>query len=366
MDHQSGDAVLRERLQTGFLGIIAFALLLFMLVQARFILISLAIAIILFSLTSDAIFAISSRLRVPNWLATTLALIAIALGLLWVSTTIVTQVNEVVFTAIAYAEQAQAALPTLTEWLGPDAQERMMTALANFNITGWMRSLAGQASGVLSGSVLVILFVGFMFAEQVWFPAKIERLTGDPAQAAQVRRIISSIMHRVNRYLVVKTGVSAVTASAVWVIFRLAGLELAGAVALMTFILNFIPSVGSIVATAIAAILVFVLSGDTTLTLLVGIACTLVQFVIGNVLDPMLLGQTLRLSSFGIILSLAFWGAVWGVPGMFLAVPIMVALMIVCAHIPWLRPVAVLLSREGLPDDGSGDDEQARPPSLVA
>lgn len=359
MDH-SNETVLRERLQTGFLGLIAFSLLLFMLVQARFILISLAIAIILFSLTSDAIHAISTRLKVAKWLATTLALIGIALGLLWISTTILAQVNEIVFLAITYAEQAQAALPALTERLGPEAQERIITALSNFNITGWIRSLAGQASGILSGSVLVILFVGFMFAEQVWFPIKIERLAEDREKALQIRRIIASIMHRVNRYLVVKTGVSAVTAGIVWLIFRTMGLELATAVAILTFILNFIPSVGSIVATVIAAILAFVLTGDTTPTMIVALLCTATQFVIGNVLDPMLLGQTLRLSSFGIILSLAFWGAVWGVPGMFLAVPIMVALMIICAHIPWLRAVAVMLSREGLPDDGSGDADEDR------
>ncbi|MFV0384652.1 AI-2E family transporter [Paracoccus sp. (in: a-proteobacteria)] len=364
---QSRDTLLRDRLQTGFLGIIAFSLVLIMLVQARFMLISLAIAIILFSLTTDAIFAISRWLKVPKWLGTALALIGITLALLWISTTIVSQVNEVVQTAIAYAEQAQEALPTLTNWLGPEAQERVNAALSNFNITGWIRSLAGQASGIFSGSVLVILFVGFMFAEQVWFPLKVERLTGDPSRALHVRRIIGSIMHRVNRYLLVKAGVSAVTASAVWLIFTFAGLGLAGPIALLTFILNFIPSIGSIIATIIAAVLAFVLSGDTTLTLIIGLACTLVQFIIGNVLDPMLLGQTLRLSSFGIILSLAFWGAIWGMPGMFLAVPIMVALMIVCAHIPWLRPVAVLLSREGLPDDGSGDGDQAgTPPERLA
>ncbi|WP_347916768.1 AI-2E family transporter [Paracoccus marcusii] len=359
MDH-SNETVLRERLQTGFLGLIAFSLLMFMLVQAKFILISLAIAIILFSLTSDAIHAISTRLRVPNWLATTLALIGIALGLLWVSTTIVAQVNEVVFLAISYAERAQAALPALTERLGPEAQERIITALTNFNITGWIRSLAGQASGLLSGSVLVILFVGFMFAEQVWFPLKIERLANDADHARQIRRIIASIMHRVNRYLVVKTGVSAVTASIVWLIFWTMGLELATAVALLTFVLNFIPSVGSIIATLIAVLLAFVLTGDPTATVIVGVLCAVTQFLIGNIIDPMLLGQTLRLSSFGIILSLAFWGAIWGVPGMFLAVPIMVALMIICAHIPWLRGVAVMLSREGLPDDGDNDVQSDR------
>ncbi|WP_240643664.1 AI-2E family transporter [Paracoccus siganidrum] len=359
---QPQDKVLRERLQTGFLGIIAFALILFMLVQARFILISLAIAIILFSLTSDAIWAISTRLKVPHWLATTLALIGIALGLLWISTTIVAQVNEVVLTAIAYAERAQESLPVLTEWLGPEAQERVMTFISGFNIPGWIRSLAGQASGILSGSVLVILFVGFMFAERVWFSTKIERLAKDSEDARQVQEIIGSIMHRVNRYLVVKAGVSAVTALFIWAIFKLAGLELAGPVALLTFVLNFIPSVGSIVATVVAALLAFVLSGDTTLTLIVAAACTATQFIIGNIIDPMLLGQTLRMSSFGIILSLAFWGAVWGIAGMFLAVPIMVAMMIVCAHIPWLRPVAVMLSREGLPDDGSGDEKKGDRP----
>ena len=350
------ESVLRERLQTGFLGIIAFSVLLFLLVQSRFILISLSIAIIIFSLTSDAINAIV-RQKVSNWLATTLALLGIALGLLWISTTIVSQVNEVVLTAINYAEQAQAALLALAERAGPNVTEAAQTAFNNFDLTGWLRSLAGGASGLLSGSVLVILFVGFMFAERAWFPVKIERLTRDPAQARQVRLIIASIMHRVNRYLVVKGAVSAATAAIVWVIFTVAGLELAGPVAMMTFVLNFIPSVGSIIATVIGFLLAFVLSGDITLALLVGLACTLTQFLIGNVLDPMLLGQTLRLSSFGIILSLAFWGAVWGVPGMFLAVPIMVAMMIVCAHIPWLRPVAVMLSREGLPEDGMTEEE---------
>lgn len=352
MDENS-DRLLRDRLQTGFLGVIAFGIVLFLLVQGRFILIPLAIAIILFSLTSDAIWAISTRLRVPNWLATTLALVAITLGLLWISTTIVAQVNEVVVTAIGYAESVQASVMTLTGRFGPETQERIFALITNINVTGWLRSLAGQASGLVSGSILVILFVGFMFAERVWFGTKIERLVCDADQSRQIRDIIDSIMHRVNRYLVLKTIISAVTALVIWLIFTLAGLELAVAVAVLTFVLNFIPTVGSIIATIITVLLVFVLSGDLTLTWIVGLACTAAQFSIGNVFDPMLLGQTLRMSSLGIMLSLTFWGTIWGTAGMFLAVPIMAAVMIVCAHIPWLRPVAILLSQEGLPDDAA-------------
>ena len=169
-------------------------------------------------------------------------------------------------------------------------------------------------------------------------------------QARQVLETVHKIMRRVNRYLVVKAAISAVTAALIWAIFRVQGLDLAGAVAMLTFILNFIPTLGSIAATVITIAMVLAQTGDPAVTLTVGGLTVAVQFIIGNVFDPMLLGQTLRLSSFGIVLSLAFWGVVWGIAGTFLAVPIMVAIMIVCAQIPWLRPVAIMLSQEGLPE----------------
>lgn len=359
------DSVLRERLQTGFLGIVAFALLLFLLVQARFLLISLAIAIIIFSLTSDAISAFA-RLRVPRWLATTLALLVITIGLLWVATALVSQVNELVSTSISYAERMQSRLPALLDWMGPNAQAAVETFMRNFNITDWIKSLAAQASNILSGVVLILTFVGFMFSERAWFPLKIERVTDDPAQADLVRAVIKSIMRRVNRYLIVKTIVSAGTASLVWLIFTIAGLDLAGPIAMLTFVLNFIPTIGSIAATVLAVLLVTVQTGSLADVVLIGLACAAVQFVIGNILDPMLLGQTLRMSPFGIVLSLAFWGAIWGLPGMFLSVPIMVALMIVCSHIPWLRPIAILLSREGHADNGLSEGAPDGPASQPA
>jgi len=347
MDGQ--DSHLSERLQTGFLGVIAFGLILFLLMQARFILICLAFAIIIFSLTSDAISAFA-RLKVPNWLATALALIAIAIGLLWAATAVVAQVNEVVSTAIAYADRAQAVLSSLSQRWGPNVQEAISTFLGNIDVAGWLRSAAAQASNLISGSVLILTFVGFMFSERIWFPIKIERLTGDPDHARQVLGTVHVIMRRVNRYLVVKAAISTITAALIWAIFRFAGLELAGAVAMLTFILNFIPTLGSIAATVITVAIALAQTGDPATTMAIGGMTTAVQFVIGNILDPMLLGQTLRLSSFGIILSLAFWGAVWGIAGTFLAVPIMVAMMIVCAQIPWLRPVAIMLSQEGIPE----------------
>lgn len=363
-DHPLGDesipALPHERrreprqLTNVLLGIIAFALVLFLLVQARFILISLAIAIILFSLTSEAINTMRrvhvGPVRIPNWLASLVALAMIASGLLSLSAILISQANEVVTMILAYAEPAQRAFAQMFRWMGEDVEAAVLDSMRNFQVAGYLSSLAGQASNLLSATVLITLFVGFLFAERIWFHAKLVSLMGDETSARHVARMGASIMHRVNRYLLVKAMVSVVTAAAVYGVFVMGGFGLAMPVAILTFALNFIPSIGSIISTVVAALAVYVLTQNVSSAFGVFLITGAIQFVIGNVIDPMLMGHALRLSSFGIIISLAFWGAVWGLPGMFLAVPIMVALMIVCAQSPTLRPLAVILSREGLPE----------------
>jgi predicted PurR-regulated permease PerM len=343
-----------RRLQVWFLGIIAFAVILFLLVQAKFLLISLAIAIMLFSLTSDAI-GYFQRMRIGNarfsiWVASLLAVLLIAVALISASVIILSQANTVVVTVLQYADPAQRAVAELFAWMGEDVEAAVLEWLRGVRLGPYLTSMAGQAGNIASGAVLVTLFVGFMFLERLWFSTKLTSLMGDERKAARVEMIISSIMHRVNRYLVVKAIISAVTGALVYLTMTLFGLDLAVAMGVLTFVLNFIPNIGSIAATIVVALVGYVQTGDSMVGLSVFAIIGAVQFAVGQVLDPLLLGKTLRLSSFGIIASLAFWAAVWGVVGMFLAVPIMVSIMIVCSHIRGLRPVAVLLSREGLPD----------------
>ena len=342
------------RLQTGALLIIAFAVVLFLLVQARFVLISLATAIILFSLTSDVINFIARQrigpFRVPNTLASIAAMVLIAAALLTLTSILLAQINTVLVTTLSYAERAPSAVASLFSWLGDDSQLAILNALRSVDVSSYLRGAASQASGVTQATVLVILFVGFLFAERIWFETKLLSLVGDKTQAERVGKIIQSIIHRVNYYLLVKTLISAITGAMIFVLAQAFGLELATSLGIITFVLNFIPNIGSIVATALIALVAHVEIGDGAATLAVFCIAGVIQFINGSIIDPMLMGRALRLSSFGIILSLAFWGAVWGIPGMFLSVPIMVMLLVVCSHVPNLRPFAVLLSREGLPE----------------
>jgi len=342
------------RPQTWFLGIIAFGILLFLLVQAQFILISLVVAIILFSLTTQAINTIAQlrigKWRVTNWLASAAAVLLISSGLLVTSGIVLSQVNAILGTTLSYTAQAQQAIADLFGWMGEDVEAAVLTAVRSIDVSAYLRTAAGQAGDLLSATVLISLFMGFLFAERVWFHTKLVNLMHDEERAWRVGRIIASIVRRVNHYLLVKALVSLVTGAMVYAVMLAAGLQFAAAVGVLSFVLNFIPNLGSIIATAVAALVTYVELGDPVVTGIVFAVVGAIQFINGNIIDPMLMGRALRLSSFGIIISLAFWGGVWGVPGMFLSVPIMVALMIVCSHIPTLRPFAILLSREGLPD----------------
>ncbi|HHX89032.1 MAG TPA: AI-2E family transporter [Paracoccus sp.] len=354
----------RSRWQAWFLGIIAFAVILFLLVQARFILIPLVIAIILFTLTTDAIGSISrlriGTWRITTWLASVAAFVLISSVLLALSGIVLLQVNTVVTTTIAYTDQAIGAVASLFAWMGPNTEAAVAASIRSIEPSDYIRTAAGQAGNVLSATTLVILFVGFLFAERIWFDTKLENLMEDKARARQISRIIRSIIRRVNHYLLVKTGVSAVMGAAVWAVMAFFGLEFAGAMGIVTFALNFLPTIGSIFATFLVALAAYLQVTDPGFALLVFVIVGMQQFVLGSVIEPMLMGRALRVSSFGIILALAFWGAVWGVAGMFLAMPIMVAIMVICAHIPSARAVAILLSRAGLPEIDAGDPGDIR------
>jgi AI-2 transport protein TqsA len=366
---QASSQVPKKKWNTGTiqaiaLVIIAFAVTVDVLVQARFLLITLVVAIIIFSLTSDVINFIARQhigpVRIPNWLASLGGLALISASLLVLSSILLSQVNPVLTTTLQISERTPAAIAALFAWMGEDIEASILRSVRSIDFSGYLRTIAGQAGNLMSATVMVILFVGFLFVERIWFKAKLNNLMGDPARAEHVRKVISSIMHNVNYYLLVKTLVGSVTGVLVGMVCLSFGLKLAVALGILTFVLNFIPSVGSIVATFLVTLVAYIELGEPGPTFAIFAITAIMQFVIGNIIDPLLTGRTLRVSSFGIILSLACWGAVWGIPGMFLSVPIMVAAMIIFGQFPVLRPLAILLSREGLPDpEPFGDTPEA-------
>ena len=115
----------------------------------------------------------------------------------------------------------------------------------------------------------------------------------------------------------------------------------------LAFALNYIPTIGSLLGILFPAALTLMQFGAFIPFLLVLVPLAVAQIIIGNVIEPRLMGSSLNISALVVILSLTLWGAIWGITGMFLSVPIMVVLMIVLGHFPVTRPIAILMSADG-------------------
>lgn len=140
---------------------------------------------------------------------------------------------------------------------------------------------------------------------------------------------------------------SAIVAAGSWVIMRLIGIDFAEFWAVLIFVFNFIPYVGSFFAVLLPVMLTLLQFGAIGTFLVALVSLTGVQVLVGNFLEPRLMGRSLNLSPIVILLSLAAWSSLWGLVGAFLCVPITVVMLIVFSEFETTRPLAILLSQDG-------------------
>jgi predicted PurR-regulated permease PerM len=194
---------------------------------------------------------------------------------------------------------------------------------------------------------LVRIYVAFMLAEQGTFKRKIQEMFPDQNRRDSVMSILSHVQEDIQTYLWIKTLTSSLTGIVSYFVLRAVGVDFAIFWAFTIFMLNFIPTIGSIIATLFPAMLALI-QFDTFLPfMIVLIGVGSVQLVVGNMLEPKLMGNTLNVSPFVVMMSLTLWGSVWGIAGAFLSVPITVILLIIFAHFEKTRYIAVLLSGDG-------------------
>lgn len=208
-------------------------------------------------------------------------------------------------------------------------------------VMGMAGSFVSSVIAALSNTALVVLTVVFILLEVAGLPSKLRAAMGDPeADLAE----FAAIMKEVQRYLAIKTGVSAVTGLCAWLLLTLVGVDFPVLWGLVAFLLNYIPTVGSIIA-AVPPIALSLVKPELGVfsVVVIGAGYLAINTVIGNLIEPQLLGRRLGLSPLVVFLSLVFWGWVWGSVGMLLSVPLTIAARIVLERSPSLRWVAVLL-----------------------
>jgi AI-2 transport protein TqsA len=202
-------------------------------------------------------------------------------------------------------------------------------------------------TSVASSAVLIALYVAFLFIEQEVFPQKITNLFPRAKSKELVIHVFQRITHDIQAYLGLKTLLGLTTSLLSWLIMRYVGLDFSDFWALLIFLLNYIPNIGAIIATFFPAMLALIQFSEPWTAGMVILGLVLIQFVMGNIVEPRFLSRSLNLSALVILMALALWGAIWGVLGMFLSVPITVMMMIIFSQFSATRPIAILLSQNG-------------------
>jgi AI-2 transport protein TqsA len=206
-------------------------------------------------------------------------------------------------------------------------------------VLGFTGSLLGSLSGLLGNSFLILLTVVFMLLEGSSFAAKLDALPeGVREVTAQYREVVASI----RRYMAFKTVICIMTGVLVTLLLLALRVEYAVLWGLLAFVLNYIPSIGSIIAALPAVLLALVLNGVWP-AVWVAVGYVVINVAIGNVIEPRVMGKGMGLSALIVFLSLVFWGWLLGPVGMLLSVPLTISVKIGLMAGERTRPIALLL-----------------------
>ena len=261
------------------------------------------------------------------------------------------------------ADDVMQVIPIYQENLTERFQNLPLVVVSAFQdqlITDWIdlpayaTSVASSFAGILASGGLIMIYVLFLFLEQGNVDQKITALFNTSGSEDDVRKIISRIRNDIQKYISIKMFTSSMTGLLSYTFLRIVDVDFAGVWGLLIFLLNFIPTVGSIIATIFPAMIALAQSDGYTLFILVLAGIGVLQICIGNILEPRLMGNSFNLSPIVILLNLGLWQYIWGIPGMFLCVPFLITLTIILSHFPRTRPIAIILSSDGrlrVPED---------------
>lgn len=284
------------------------------------------------------------RLRIPRVIAISLIITIIVCIMVLLLASLGTSLNELARTLPQYRSSLVVPLQTIEPWLqraGISVSiDQLMKYVDPNALMTLVTSMLTQLSNAMTSIFLLLLTVVFMLIEVPQLPRKLRQLMSDPEEGMNaIQRALDSVSH----YLVLKTAISLVTGLVVWGMLAALGIRFSFIWGLLAFGLNYIPNIGSVLAAIPPIIQVLVFNGFYE-TLLVVAGYLLINLVIGNIIEPRMMGKGLGLSTLVVFLSLIFWGWLLGPVGMLLSVPLTIAVKIALEQTDAGKGIAILLS----------------------
>jgi predicted PurR-regulated permease PerM len=228
-----------------------------------------------------------------------------------------------------------------------NVSQLVSTYLGDYDFSTIFNQLLTSITDLFSRTFIIGFYVLFLFVEENVFSAKLLYLYPEKTKFDDVSITLDRISAAISKYISLKTLVSLITGVSSFMALLIIGVDTPLFWAFLIFILSFIPVVGALIAVLFPATIALFQFGDLAHFFLVLGVIGFIQLLVGNILEPKIMGNSLNVSSLVVILSLSFWGMIWGITGMVLSVPITVIMIIFFSQFPLTKSVAIILSEKG-------------------
>ncbi len=333
------------------LGIVAVFVLGVILQELRSVLLPFSVAMLLSIIFRPVVFFLKAR-RIPTVFSLLVVLLSLTLVLVLFGMLVFSSARSFTDALPRYQQRieevvdnAKESLEQLAEPLEIDVQNLMGDLIQVSTVTAALSSGVGSFFSFLGNIFLVILFMLFILAGTGDLDSKVE-VAFSPEVAERIATVVRNISAQVRQYLVTKTLISAATGFLIFLILWILGVDFPLLWGFLAFLLNYIPNIGSLLSVFLPFLLSLLQFDTLTRPILALVLMETVQIVMGNVIEPRMMAFSLNLSPLLVLVSLIFWGSLWGIVGMVLAVPLTATVKIFLENIEPLRPVAVLMGGE--------------------
>ncbi|SHI44458.1 Predicted PurR-regulated permease PerM [Tangfeifania diversioriginum] len=285
--------------------------------------------------------------RLPQWVLTIISSVLLLTFLVFTVEMISQNIQQLSKTLPVYEANVNKITNSISQQFNVDLSSLLSDFADELNFGGILSKIFSTLTGLFGDAFMVFLYLIFLLLEEPILPKKVKAMYPDQKSYNRINGLIKKIDKSVSNYIAVKTLVSLITGMLSYFVLLIIGVDAPLFWSFLIFVLNFIPSIGSLIATLFPTIFAMLQFGDITPAILVLAIVGAIQLIMGNLVEPRIMGTSLNISPLVVFLTLALWGVMWGVTGMLLSVPITVIIIIIMSEFPDTRPIAVLLSQQG-------------------
>jgi predicted PurR-regulated permease PerM len=253
---------------------------------------------------------------------------------------------------IADAPKLQGVIAGVAGAFGVKVPPTAAEMINQLNPTSYLGDVARYLQTFGMGAFGVLIYLGFLIASRQGFQKKVASLFPDAHDRDHATAVFVRIRDGLQRYLWIQTVGALLIAVPAGTLMVLMGLDNAVFWSFFIFIASYIPVIGGAIGTVLPPLFALVQFPTYGRALAILIGLELIMFFVGNVVQPKMQRDSLNIDPVVVLLSLAFWGAIWGLPGMFLSTPLTVTAIVILAQFRGSRWIAVLLSGDGEPESG--------------